>query len=109
MRENTGREFHGLASTHAEVNAYYAYAQQFRKHGKIKYIDYYVIRMSTTGNISNARPCKHCILFMRKLGVKIRRVYYTCGEGLVRQVAFADLIEEDFEPSHGTTRKQLRD
>lgn len=44
-----------------------------------KKYDILVIRVTADGELANSRPCNHCIMTMREMG--IRRVFYSDGKG----------------------------
>lgn len=49
------------------------------KKEKIKKVDIAVVRLTRTGDLANARPCRKCLDMMRNLNV--RKVFYSTGFG----------------------------
>ena len=80
---------HYTPSLHAEARAllsYYGRNIYFSKYKgwcfydqkyKAKKVDIAVIRVTRSGQMANARPCRKCLAMMRNLGVK--RVHYSSG------------------------------
>lgn len=46
-----------------------------------KRFDVLVIRVTNDGELANSRPCNHCIMTMREMG--IRRVFYSDENGKI--------------------------
>ena len=81
---------HYTPSLHAEARAlltYYGRNIYYNKYKgwcfwdqeyKSKKVDVVVIRVTRSGDLANARPCRKCLSMMRNLGVK--RVHYSSGD-----------------------------
>lgn len=77
---------------HAEMNCFEH--TNFGKLPKYKKFDLMVVRVNSLGEPANAKPCKHCTMYLKKNN-KIRNVLYTDSNGfLVSQPVCA--IQSDF-------------
>jgi hypothetical protein len=51
------------------------------KKGKTVKYDIFVIRVDTSNNLCNARPCYNCLQMMKDIGIK--RVYYSVNNNII--------------------------
>lgn len=97
--ENSCRHVHpGIPiSTHAEMSALHKLKNYVSSRGRrlpLK-VDMMVIRISKTGIINNARPCKHCIMQLYKSHyINLKNVYYSDEFGNIKHEKFVDLIQK---------------
>lgn len=74
-----------MPSKHAEMDA----ITKIKSWKNIpKCIDMFVIRISKTGELSESRPCAHCIDFIEKSGINVRNVYYSTKDRVVVKEIF---------------------
>jgi len=69
-----------MCSTHAEVDAI-----DKIKHWRNmpKSVDLFVIRLSKDGCIGESKPCKHCILLIKKAKINIKYIYCSNSNGKI--------------------------
>lgn len=80
-------------STHAEDDALSKLRKIYDKKKKIITYDLLVFRIYKNNTLHYSRPCYHCIRKMEKsLFIKIRNVYYTAEQGILKSESFNDLI-----------------
>jgi hypothetical protein len=64
-----------------------------------KKIDIVVLRVSPTGKLGMSKPCKHCIIGLSiiplRLGYKIDDVYYSNDGGTITKTTMTRLLQED--------------
>lgn len=77
-----------MASKHAEMDAL----------DKIKYkknvpkkIDLFVIRLTKVGDLTESRPCLHCLIRLKLSGLNIKHVYYSNSEGNIIRESFSKM------------------
>lgn len=59
-------------SIHAEVDAI------LKAHRNLKGASILVVRINKAGELRNAKPCAHCMLYLKHVG--IRKVYYSTND-----------------------------
>lgn len=91
MSTNTMDRFHGLVSTHAEINAVKKLDLHRFQRKQIK-IDLYVIKLSRSGALSMSLPCKHCVENLYKSGLNIKWIYYSNSDGDIVRTTLLELM-----------------
>lgn len=78
-----------MPSRHAEIDAY----MKIKKYRNLpKKVDFFVIRITKSGKLSESRPCYHCIDILSKSRLNIVNVYYSTSEGKIVCESFKEII-----------------
>jgi len=62
-----------------------------------KKYDILVIRVTSSGDIRNSRPCAHCIFTLQSLDGLINRIYYSQDDGTI---TYEKMSEMHLKPGH---------
>lgn len=74
-----------IMSTHAEIDALNKLKTKKNVNIKNNKFDLVVIRLSRTGKLGESRPCFHCLEKLENSNVKIRNVYYSSNDTIVKE------------------------
>lgn len=89
---NSNEFFYNMPSKHAEMDAITKIKKWKNMHDKF---DMLVVRFNKTGDLSESRPCPHCVQFMQnfsyKSNKKIKNIYYSTKEGVIVKESFNDI------------------
>ncbi len=56
-----------------------------------KTIDMLVVRINRLGELSESRPCLHCILFIERSGINVKNVYYSTRDRIIVKENFKNM------------------
>ena len=85
---NTNRRFRSMPSKHAEIDA----IEKIRRWKNLpSEIDLFVIRLTRGGQLTESRPCMHCVMMMVASRLNIRNIYYSTTGGEIAMETMCEM------------------
>lgn len=81
-----------MTSKHAEIDVLNKIVS---KKNLPKSVDLLVIRLTKTGQLSESRPCYHCLTTLGMSRLNIKYVYYSTASGTIVREKFREMLESD--------------
>jgi cytidine deaminase len=109
MGMNSSRKLHGgaTATRHAEVDAMLRLPGKKRGE-RLTNVSLVVVRVSSTGELRNSKPCMHCLKrlqYLHRFGYNLCSVYYSNEAGGIVKAKYEDLLRSEVQHVSRGNRK----
>ncbi len=88
-KSNTIKQYN-TPSLHAEIDAF----KKLPGYYLSKDLDLIVVRFTQTGKLCSSRPCYHCLKTLSNLGIRIKYVYYSNEDKILKE-KFNEMINSE--------------